>query len=136
MKSRNQSFFISAILLFSLVAMIFYAIQSGALNNEPLTINELAAQINAGEVKKIEVKDNDLYVTYRNPLTQERKSAKDPQSGLVEQLIDLGVSTDKLSDPENLKIQIVLGGIWDSIGVLLINIVPFIRKSSSPFAFV
>ena len=71
MKSRNQSFFISAILLFSLVAMIFYAVQSGALNNEPLTINELAAQINAGEVKKIEVKEDDLYVTYRNPNSPE-----------------------------------------------------------------
>ena len=136
MKSRNQSFFISAILLFSLVAMIFYAVQSGALNNEPLTINELAAQINAGEVKKIEVKEDDLYVTYRNPNSPERKSAKDPQSGLVEQLIDLGVSPDKLGDSENIKIQIVLPGVWDSLGVLLINLVPFILMGAMFMFFI
>ena len=106
--------------------MIFYAVQSGALNNEPLTINELAAQINAGEVKKIEIKEDDLYVTYRSPNSPERKSAKDPQSGLVEQLIDLGVSPEKLSDSENLKNQIVLPGLWESFGILSINLVPII----------
>ena len=66
----------------------------------------------------------------------QRQSAKDPQSGLIEQLIDLGVSPDKLSDSENLKIQIVLPGVWDSLGVLLINLVPFILMGAMFMFFI
>ncbi|MEL7625706.1 MAG: ATP-dependent zinc metalloprotease FtsH [Anaerolineaceae bacterium] len=126
MKSRNQSFFISALLLFSIVAMVFYGFQEQAFGTQEIPINQLAAEVEADLVGKIEVDGDDIYVTYRDITNRAAtKSAKDSNSSLIEELVLLGVSPEKLRDP-NLKIEVILPGFWANAVTLLINFLPFI----------
>ncbi|HAE58437.1 MAG TPA: hypothetical protein DCG54_02730, partial [Anaerolineae bacterium] len=63
--SRNQSFMIYALLFIAIIAMVFFQMQQRPVTEEVLTINELAAQIEQGEVKRILVEnDNRLRVIY------------------------------------------------------------------------
>ena len=136
MKSRNQSFFISALLLFSIVAMVFYGVQEQAFGTQPIPINQLAADIEADLVGKIEIKENDVYITYRDLTNRAATTtAKDPNTGLIEQLVQLGVSPEKLRDP-NLKIEVVLPGFWANAVTLLNNFLPFILMAALFFFFI
>jgi len=136
LKPRNQSFFISALLLFALIAMVFYGVQENSFGNTEIPINQLAADIEAGKVSSIKVDNNQVEVQYKS-LEQKTISiaSKDPQSGLVEQLIELGVSPEKLRDPE-LSIQIVVPGFWSEALVALLNFIPFILMGVLFFFFI
>ena len=136
MKPRNQSFFISALLLFALIAMVFYGVQENSFGNTEIPINQLAADIEAGKVSSLKVDNNQVEVQYKN-LEQKTISitSKDPQSGLVEQLIELGVSPEKLRDPQ-LSIQIVVPGFWSEALVALLNFIPFILMGVLFFFFI
>lgn len=136
MKPRNQSFFISALLLFALIAMIFYGVQENSFGSTEIPINQLAADFEAGKVSSIKVDNNQVEIQYK---TLEQKTAtftsKDPQSGLVEQLIQLGVSPEKLRDPQ-LSINIVVPGFWSEALVSLLNFIPFILMGVLFFIFI
>ncbi len=136
MKSRNQSFFISALLLFSIVALVFYGFQEQAFGSQPIPINQLAAEIEADLVGKIEVEGDDVHITYRDVTNRSAATtAKDSNSGLIEQLVQLGVSPEKLRDP-NLKIEVLLPGFWANAFALLINFLPFILMAFIFFFFI
>jgi len=136
LKSRNQSFFISALLLFSIVAMVFYGFQEQAFGTQPIPINQLAADIEADLVGKIEIKDDEVFVTYRDVTNRAATTtAKDPDTSLIEELVLLGVSPEKLRDPK-LKIEIVLPGFWANAVNLLINFLPFILMGFLFFFFI
>ncbi len=136
MKPRNQSFFISALLLFALIAMVFYGVQENSFGKTEIPINQLAADVEAGKVSSIKVDSNQVEVQYKN-LEQKTTSfsSKDPQSGLVEQLVQLGVSPEKLRDPQ-LSIQIVVPGFWSEALVALLNFLPFILMGVLFFFFI
>lgn len=136
MKPRNQSFFISALLLFSIVAMVFYGVQQNAFGSETIPINQLAADIEADQIAKIEVKSDEVFITYRD-LTQRAATttSKDPNTGLIEQLVQLGVSPEKLRDP-NLSIEFLLPGFWSQAFNLLLNFLPFILMAFLFFFFI
>ena len=136
MKPRNQSFFISALLLFALIAMVFYGVQENSFGSTEIPINQLAADIEAGKVSSIKVDGDRVEVQYKN-LEQKTTtfSSKDPQSGLVEQLVQLGVSPEKLRDPE-LSIQIVVAGFWSEALIVLLNFIPFILMGVFFFMFI
>lgn len=126
MKPRNQSFFISALLLFALIAMVFYGVQENSFASTEIPINQLAADIEAGKVSSIQVDGDRVEIQYKS-LEQKTAtfSSKDPQSGLVEQLIQLGVSPEKLRDPQ-LSIKIVVPSFWSEALIALLNFLPFI----------
>lgn len=136
MKPRNQSFFISALLLFALIAMVFYGVQENSFGTTEIPINQLAADVEAGTVSSIKVDGNQVEVQYKN-LEQKTTSisSKDPQSGLVEQLIQLGVSPEKLRDP-SLSIQIVVPGFWSEALIAFLNFIPFILMGVFFFLFI
>jgi cell division protease FtsH len=136
LKPRNQSFFISALLLFALIAMVFYGVQENSFGSTEIPINQLAADIEDGKVSRIKVDNNQVEVQYKS-LEQKTTSfaSKDPQSGLVEQLIELGVSPEKLRDPQ-LSIQIVVPGFWSEALIALLNFIPFILMGVLFFFFI
>ena len=136
MKPRNQSFFISALLLFALIAMVFYGVQENSFGRTEIPINQLAADVEAGKISSIKVDSNQVEVQYKN-LEQKTISisSKEPQSGLVEQLVQLGVSPEKLRDPQ-LSIQIVVPGFWSEALVALLNFLPFILMGVFFFFFI
>lgn len=135
MKSRNQSFFISALLLFSIVAMVFYGFSENVFGRETIPINQLAADIEADKVGKIEVKGDEVFITYRDLSQTATSTSKDPNTGLIEQLVQLGVSPEKLRDP-NLKIDLLLPGFWAQAANLLFSFLPFILMGLLFFFFI
>ena len=123
MNTRNQTFGIYALLLLAIVAMVFFNFQQQTTENRVIPINQLAADIETGKVSKVVADGDDLYITYKN--LDNRTSSMDPKMGLVEQLVQLGVSKEALQSPE-LSIEIKLPSVWVGILDALSYIVPFL----------
>jgi cell division protease FtsH len=98
----------------AIAAMIYMAFQRESTIAEPLTINEVAQAVQNGEVSKLSIaEDNRLTIVYREDGV-EKTSQKEPTSTLVEQLVGLGVSPDKLL-PENIKIEVKAPSAWTGV---------------------
>jgi cell division protease FtsH len=78
---------------------------------EVLTINQIAADLQNGEIARIKISENEnLLVVYKDGT--ERESRKEPETTLVDQLIALGVSPEDLA-PET-SIEVVKPNAWGS----------------------
>ena len=109
--------------------MIYMAFQREGNISEPLSINELAQKVQNGEVERISIEeDNSLTVVYKGggeaeAEALEETSQKEPDATLVDQLISLGVSPEKLS-PENVKIEQKPPSQWTGVVGALAYLVP------------
>ncbi len=120
--TRNRSSIIYLLLFVAIISMVVYNYQQPA-PQEKLTINQVAADIQAGKVERIEESENDLVVIYADGV--ERKSQKEVDSTLVQQLKDLGVTTAALQ-PEKIKLEIKPPSAWLNIVTILGYVLPFI----------
>jgi cell division protease FtsH len=120
--SRNQSYIIYLLLLVAIIAMLFYSFRQSSTANDVLTINQVAADIQAGKVNRIVVNENSLRVIYGDG---EKTSTKEANGTLVQQLIDLGVTPTQL-DPAKINIEIKPPSAWLGIITALGYILPFI----------
>lgn len=123
MNSRNRSYAIYILLFLAIISMVYFNIQQQALETRVIPINQLAADIEAGKVSKVTALENELTIAYKDGTNKE--ATLDSQSGLVEQLVQLGVSTKQLQDP-GLQIEISKPGMLDTILNILVYILPFI----------
>ncbi len=110
------------LLLFGvIIVLLFMQFTQQPNQQEPLTINQLASEIKAGEVARIDVQEDDKLLVIYDDGT-ENETRKEPTSTLVEQLLSLGVTQDELNF-ENVKINIVtpsvLMKIVSFLGILL-----------------
>ncbi|MHB0923279.1 MAG: ATP-dependent zinc metalloprotease FtsH [Bellilinea sp.] len=122
MSSRNQSYVIYLLLFVAIIAMVVYSFgQRG--NTSEVSINQLAADIKAQKVTKIEGDEDHLQITYKD-LT-EAVSTKESDATLVEQLLALGVTQDQL-DPAKIKIMIQPPSAWLGVFTALGYILPFL----------
>jgi len=121
--SRNRSYAIYILLFLAIISMVYFNMQQYALETRVIPINQLAADLEAGKVSKVTALENALTIAYKDGTTKE--STLDDQSGLVEQLVQLGVSTKQLQDP-GLQIEISKPGMMDTILNILVYILPFI----------
>lgn len=121
--TRNRSSIIYLLLFILIISMVIYNFQQNPTNQEALTINEVAAAIQRGEVNKITESDNNLKVVYNDGT--ERKSHKEPTSTLVEQLKELGVTTDQLQ-ADKVKVSVEPPSAWINIATIIGYILPFI----------
>lgn len=121
--TRNRSSIIYLLLFIAIIVMVVYNFQQQASTHEALTINEVAADIQSGKVKRIVEDDNRLRVIYTDGT--ERTSNKESSATLVEQLKQLGVTTEQLA-PENVKIEIKPPSAWLGVATALGYFVPFI----------
>ena len=124
----NQSYFVYLLLLIAVVAMVYsMSTNPEAAKQEPLTINELASDVQAHKVTRIVVEENDkvhvIYGTGEDAI--ERISRKEPSETLVAQLVRLGVSPEDLS-PSNVKIEVRPPSAWGSILANALYILPVI----------
>ncbi len=102
---------------------IILGVRSNGPAPQELTISEFAKQITAGVpgIQQISVVQNDVHVLYANG--QVAVTHKDPNNGLEEQLVALGVSKDLIP---GLKIEYVAPSDWGPIlQLLLTTILPF-----------
>jgi cell division protease FtsH len=127
--SRNQSYIIYALLFIAIVAMVYFNVRQQPNAQDVLTINQVAQDVKAGIVARIEVSSDDkLNVIYSgsskdNPI--ERQSRKESTSSLVSQLLQLGVTPDQLT-PDKLKIEIQAPSSWMGIMTVLGYVLPFV----------
>ena len=122
MNQRNQSYIVYILLIIGILVLVFINLQNNS-QPEVLTINKLAEDVQAGLVKKIVVSgdNNSLTATYNDGT--ERTSTKEPETTLVDQLLSLGVTADKLSS-DKIAIQIEQPSSWVGILTALGYIVP------------
>jgi cell division protease FtsH len=121
--TRNRSSIIYLLLFVAIIVMVVYNFQQQATTQEALTINEVAADIQTGNITRIIEDDNRLRVVYANGT--ERTSHKEASATLVEQLKELGVTTERLT-PENVKIEIKPPSAWLGVATALGYFVPFL----------
>lgn len=122
MSSRNQSYIIYLLLFIAIIAMVVYSFGQRGSTSE-VSINQLAADIKASKVTKIEGNEDRLQITYKD-LT-ESVSTKEANSTLVDQLLALGVTPDQL-DPSKINITIKPPSAWLGVFTALGYILPFI----------
>ena len=126
MNPRNQSFVVTFLLIVAAVAMIVMAFQRDSGASDRLTINEVARDIQAGKVARVVIQNDDsLRVIYTNGNEDGVESYKEANSTLVQQLLDLGVTADRLT-PENIKIEVKPPSQWAGIVSGALYILPVI----------
>jgi cell division protease FtsH len=124
---RSQQFLIYALLFVAIIAMVYFQMQQRPAVQETLTINEIAADVQSGKIKRIIVEtDNRLRVIYPDgELEVERIAQKEGGDTFVQQLVALGVSADKLT-PANVKIEIRPPSSWMTVLTVLGYVFPFL----------
>jgi len=103
--------------------MLFFNFQQQAAEVRTIPINQLAADIQAGKVSKVVANGDDLTITYKN--LEIKESTKETNSGLIDQLVQLGVTPEKLQD-ESLSIEIRKPSAWIGILDILGFILPLV----------
>jgi len=120
--SRNQSFLVYFLLIVAIAAMFYMGFRNESNSEEVLTINEVAHDIQVGEVNRIIVDSDDkLQVVYSDGT--EVPSQKEPGATLVEQLIGLGVTAEQLA-PQNVKLEVKPPSSWVGILSSVVYILP------------
>lgn len=124
--NRSRSTIIYVLLFAAIIILVFYSFNQGSSQLETLSINQVAADIQSGKVSRIiEVQDR-LTVIYGNGTNAiERTAHKEPETTLVQQLKDLGVSSDRLS-PDHINIEVKPPSAWLGLASALGYIIPFI----------
>jgi len=121
--TRNRSSIIYLLLFVAIIVMVVYQFQQQSTTEEPLTINELAGSVQAGQVSRIVEDDNHLRVTLADGI--EKEAQKEPDATLIQQLKELGVSTAALS-ADNIIIEVKPPSAWLGIATALGYFIPFI----------
>lgn len=113
----------SLVLLILLLIVVVLVVQfrAGAPKPEPLDFNEFARLVSAGEVSRVIVEENDLEVILRDGETASTR--KEPSSTAVEQLLDLGVTTDQLTS-ERIGWEIKQPSDWNQVLTLVTYFLP------------
>jgi cell division protease FtsH len=104
------------LLIVAIGAMLYMFFQENAVAKESLTINEVALAVQKGEVARIVIESNDtIRVVYKDGTSEEGvESRKESDATLVEQLGNLGVTTEQLA-PENVVIEVSAPSVWTGV---------------------
>ncbi|MFZ6027204.1 MAG: ATP-dependent zinc metalloprotease FtsH [Chloroflexota bacterium] len=119
-RSRSTIFYL--ILFATIIILVVYSFQNAA-PREAISINKVAADIQGGTVARIVEDDSRLTVIYRDET--EKESHKSPESSLVQQLKELGVTAEQLAYTQ-VKLDIKPPSAWLGIVTALGYILPFI----------
>jgi cell division protease FtsH len=104
--------------------MVYFNIQKQPSSGGPLTISQVASQVEAGTIARITVNnDNSLTIVNTSDSTIEQTARKEPETTLVSQLLALGVTPDKLG-----KVSIVVNppSPWAGLLTLASYLLPVI----------
>ena len=124
MNSRSQSYVIYLLLFIAIIAMVVYNFSSSGNSQDVLTINEVAAGVENGTIKKIMVEDNNtVKLTYSDG--SQKSSTKEPDTTLVSQLIALGVKPEQLT-PDKVEVEVKPPSPWMGILTFLGYVLPFL----------
>jgi len=129
--SRNQSFIVTFLLIAAVAAMVITMVRNQTPSAQPLSLNELAQDVQLGKVARIVIQnDGSLRVVYKTgsetATTTGVEAYKEADSTLVQQLTALGVSPERLS-PDNVKIEVEPPSVWSGLlGGFLVYLLPLL----------
>ena len=128
--TRNRIPFFYLLLFGMIIIWIAIQFSNQTAQQEPLTLNELAASIQAGEVARLEIQeDNTIAVTYKSTgetlTTETLEVRKESNTTLVDQLLALGVTPEQLSS-ENIRLEVVSPSVVVRIINGLVILLPII----------
>jgi ATP-dependent Zn protease len=120
-----------------LLIAVFFASIATEKKPAQTTLNEIAAKITAGEVKKIELTDNTLSAELQNGETV--SATKETSAGVVETLKNYGVEAEQLRNvPFEVKDSSASSVFWSVIVPTMLPIIAiavlflfFIRKATA-----
>ncbi len=118
--SRGRNSLVLLVLILIITVLVFQ-FRGASPQPEPLGINELAQLIMAGQVSKVIVNENDLEIVYRNG--ENDLSRVEPSKTAIEQLLDLGVTSEDLS-PDRIKLEIKQPSNLNNVISLVTYILP------------
>jgi len=122
--SRNQSYIIYLLLFIAIVVMVYFNVRQQPNAQGPLTISQIAQQIQEGKIARIVVNDdNSLRVISSNANGIEQTARKESETTLVSKLLAFGVTPDKLV---SVVIEVNPPSPWAGILTLVTYIVPII----------
>jgi cell division protease FtsH len=100
----------------AIVVMVYFNFRQEPEAEKPLTINELAAAIQDGNVTRIVVESDSRVrvISGSGDGAVERLAQKESETTLIQQLLDLGLSPEALS-PEKIAIEISPPSAWTGI---------------------
>jgi cell division protease FtsH len=106
-QNRSRSTIVYVILFAIIIIMVFVSFSQNNNAQEALSINQVAADIKSGKISRISEEQDRLVVIYGSGNEAiERISHKETEATLVQQLLDLGVSSDQLvSDKINISVK-------------------------------
>ncbi len=124
--NRSRSTIIYVLLFAAIIILVFYSFNQNNSSQDKVSINQVAADVQAGKVTRIVEEQEKLTVIYGSGAQEIQKTAyPEPGRTLVQQLKDFGVTTDELS-ANKIAIEYrppsALVGILSSVGYLI----PFI----------
>ena len=127
MNSRTQSsYLIYFLLIVAIAAMLYMGFRQQSTPTEPLTINQVAQAVQDGKVARIVIEENDtIRVIYKNGDETGVEAYKESNETLVQQLVMLGVSPEKLT-PDNVKIEVKPPSQWAGYISAALYILPVI----------
>jgi cell division protease FtsH len=111
------------LLLFIAIIVLLVATFRGNTSQETVPINQAAADIQKGIVERLIENENRLRIIYADG--SEKIANIEPNATLIEQLKELGVTTEQLSS-ERIKLEITPPNAWLGLLTGLSYILPFI----------
>ena len=120
---RSRISLLYLLLFAALVFFVFFNYQQQFNQQEVLSLNKVAADIQANLVARVVTDEEQLTIVYKNG--EERIAQKEPNATTVEQLLALGVTPEQLG-PENVDIQIQPPSAWLGVLTALGYILPFL----------
>ncbi|MGQ9833748.1 MAG: ATP-dependent zinc metalloprotease FtsH [Candidatus Villigracilaceae bacterium] len=127
MNSKNSSYIVYVLFFIALAAMVYMSLRREGSQAEPLTLSDIAREVQTGEkITRIVVDDNNrLLVIYGRGQDEVQKTAyKEAGSTVVEQLLNLGVSPEKLLN--DVKIEVKPPNQWTAIVTIISYVAPFV----------
>lgn len=109
---------IIALLIFMILAGLYSLVSEGVKKPEVISLSQLAAEINSGNIAEIAVNGDDLQIKFKDNST--KTSRKEAEAALSQTLVNYGVSKERL-DKVSLSVQNP-SGFW----VVFANIFPFL----------
>ncbi len=99
MNSRNQSYIIYLLLFIAIVAMVYFNVRQQPDAQGPLTISQVAQQIQDGKITRIIVKDDNSFQVISSSASGpiEQTARKEPETTLVSQLLAFGITPAQLA---------------------------------------
>jgi cell division protease FtsH len=125
-QNRSRSTIIYVLLFAAIIIMVFVSFNQNSNSQEALSINQVAADIQSGKISRIIEEQDRLVVIYGSGSEAiERVSHKETEATLVQQLLDLGVSSDQLVS-NKISITVKPPSWWLGAASIMGYILPFL----------